>query len=218
MSQEMGAHCSPPSSAGDPDINGVSYELKGATDKEAPTMPHTDFQRAYRLHADLYAMALRCDIVRFGNLLFESSGGHVRFTGKYDALGESLNFDGSNSEHGGIWHAGNRKDARLCQHFFQSNIAYFLGLLDDPEMLEANGKTVLDNSLIVVGTEVGWNHDLKPVFHGVAGGQGHFRPGFHNQEVSCVDVYNTLLNAFGIDAKIGVQSGLSKGNFSPLLL
>jgi hypothetical protein len=42
---------------------------------------------------------MRCDLVRYGNLLFESAGGHTNLEGAYSALGASTLFRGS-SQHG----------------------------------------------------------------------------------------------------------------------
>lgn len=178
------ARCEPPTKPADPNLDGVSYELKGTTDKGAPAMKHETFASVFRLQAELFALGLRCDLVRFGNLLCESAGGHVKFTGTYQALGGTLKFPGDNSEHASFWHGNDRTAARLCAHMFISHLAFFLGLLDDPDHREANGKSVLDNSVIVIGTEVGWNHDLKPVFHAIAGGGGRFRPGIYGQPIT----------------------------------
>ena len=210
--------CDAPPVPSDPDLDGVSYELKGETDGAAPVMAYTKFVAAYRALADLYALALQCDLARFGNLMFESAGGHVSFTGSYQALGETLTFPGNYSEHGTFWHGEDYAKARLCSHMFQTQLAYFLTLLDDPGMLEENGKTLLDNTLVVIGTEVGWNHDLSPVFHAIAGGNGNFRPGFYNDRINCVDIYNTALRPYGVDAQIGVASGYSNGDVPGLLV
>ena len=55
---------------------------------------------------------------------------------------------------------------------------------------KANGKTVLDNTLVVIGTEYGLDHGLSGVFHALAGGHGHFKSGFFSQPANVVDFYD----------------------------
>ncbi len=214
--ERAAAACGPPV-AGDPDLDGNSYDLKGATDRAAPRLSLATFEKVIRLQADLLALGLRCDLVRFGSFLCESSGGHFKFTGTYQALGGKIDFNGDNSEHADFWHDNRPAQARICTHLFQSQLAYLLGLLDDPAFPEKDGRTLLDNTVAMVGTEVGWNHDLTQVFHAVAGGQGRFRPGFYDDKVNCVDIYNTVLEGFNIDAKVGQKSGISPRRVPGLL-
>ena len=113
------------------------------------------------------------------------------------------------------YRAGSRCDRRLTQR----NLAYFLERIDDPAYREGNGKTVLDNTLVVLGTEYGWNHQLPNLFHAVAGGHGHFKPGFHDQRANAIDLHNTILQPYGITAAIGRKTGvMSEGDLSGALL
>jgi hypothetical protein len=120
--------CAVPTRPSDPPIADYDRFTYG-TGSEAPTIHWEDFQKVYRLHADLWAMALKCDLVRYGNLMFESAGGHTNFQGTYSALGESTDFPG-NSQHDSYFHDNRPRHARLYQHFAQTNLAYFLCLLD----------------------------------------------------------------------------------------
>ncbi len=211
------ASCSAPSQPSDPPIADYDRFTYG-TGSGAPAIDWQDFERVFRLHADLWVAALRCDLVRYGNLMFESAGGHTNFQGTYQALGSSTNFPG-NSQHDSYFHDNQREHARLTQHLAQRNIAYFLSQLDDNNHLESNGKTVLDNSCVVVGTEYGWNHSKNNAFHAVAGGGGRFRSGFFtDRRINCTDLYNAVLSGYGIDARIGERSGVaSEGDASFLL-
>ncbi|MEL6179735.1 MAG: DUF1552 domain-containing protein, partial [Myxococcota bacterium] len=83
-----------PQRPNDPDIADYDRFTYG-TGNGAPEITWQDFQTVYRLHADLWAVALRCDRVRYGNLMFESAGGHTNFRGSYSALGNSTDFPGS---------------------------------------------------------------------------------------------------------------------------
>ncbi|MGF1508471.1 MAG: DUF1552 domain-containing protein [Myxococcota bacterium] len=211
------ATCAVPTRPNDPNIADYDRFTYG-TGNQAPEIHWRDFQTVFRLHADLWAAALRCDLVRFGNLMFESAGGHTNLSGTYSALGRSTNFPGS-SQHDAYFHGGDRDNASLYQHFAQSNIAYFLGLLDDTDFTEDNGKTVLDNSAVVIGTEYGWNHSKQDVFHAVVGGDGRFRSGFFtDRELNCIDFYNAVLLGYGIDANIGQATGIdSEGDGTVIL-
>ncbi|MCA9582964.1 MAG: DUF1552 domain-containing protein [Myxococcales bacterium] len=203
-----------PTDPSSPDYDKFTY----GTGSGSPAMDWKDFQNAYRLHADLYALALRCDVVRFGNLAFESAGGHTNLSGTYNAMGDSTDFPGT-SQHDSYFHDNKLKEARLYQHFCQSNLAYFLAQLDDPDHLEANGKTVLDNSCIVIGTEYGWNHSKNQAFHAVAGGYGKFKSGnFTDRRMDCSDFYNAIVSTFGLPGNIGQSTGVdSQGDATVIL-
>jgi hypothetical protein len=166
-------------------------------------------QRAFRMHADLWAMALRCDLFRFGSLMFGSTGDNPSFAGEYAAIGQQNTFLNTNlTVHTDSIHGGDREVARLYQHWVQSNIVYFLNQLDDPQFLEANGNTVLDNSLVVIGTEYGWNHSLEDIFHAFAGAKGSFSPGWYSAPQLTADVMNAALTVFGVPATIGEKTNV----------
>ena len=196
----------------DPNIGNpaVDYDrFTYGTGNGAPTISWQDVQRVFRLHADLFVQALRCEAVRFGNLMFESAGGHTNLSGNYSAMGQRTNFPGT-SQHDSYFHGNDLPTARLYQHLAQTNIAYFLEQLDDPAYPEANEKTVLDNTCVVIGTEYGWNHSKENVFHAIAGADGCFNPGFFTErDINGIDLYNSILKAFGINANIGQATGVA---------
>lgn len=187
------------------DYERFTYEIAEA----APEMQLQDFITIWQLHADLWAAALRCDIVRFGNIMHLGAGDHIKLFGTHSGLGEVLDFRSNidqGTPHFSWFHKGDAQSqglARLHQHFALSELAYFFRLLNDPMFLEANGKSVLDNTLIVLGTEYGFNHQVTDVFHAILGGNGHFNPGFYDQQMNVIDVYNAALTAYGINHKIG---------------
>lgn len=199
----------------DPDIADYDRFTYGTGDG-APQIAWQDVEQVFSLHADLYALALQCDLVRYGNLMFESAGGHMNLSGTYSAMGDSTDFPGT-SQHDAYFHGNQLTEARLYQHFAMRNLAYFLAKLDDTDMLEANGKTVLDNMTLVIGTEYGWNHSQTDVFHAIVGGDGKFASGnFTERTVNCVDVYNEIIRAHGVeDVSIGDATGVdSEGDAS----
>ncbi len=190
----------------------IPYDVaQGGAGGSAPVVAHEDFAAAFQLQGQLMALALRCDILRFGSMLFVGAGGHVGFRGRYDALGQSLNFSADlpgTSSHDAYFHNNQWNKVRLHQHFAQANLAGVLRSFDNPEFTEANGKTVLDNTLVLIGTCYGGGgnttgHIPEGVFHAVAGGNGHFRPGFYDTEYNVIDLYNTVLKPYGIDSNMG---------------
>lgn len=213
----VGPVCEAGNAPSDPDIADYDRFTYG-TGNGAPTIDWRDVQQVFRLHADLWALALRCDRVRYGNLMFESAGGHTNLTGTYQALGDSTDFPGS-SQHDSYFHDNDKRRAQLYQHFAQTQLAYFLQQLDDPAHLEGNGRTVLDNTTVVIGTEYGWNHSKEQAFHAVAGGGGRFKSGFFvDRTVNCIDVYNAVLRGHGLQGNIGQATGVDSEGSGDFLL
>jgi hypothetical protein len=56
---------------------------------------------------------------------------------------------------------------------------------------------------VLVGSEVGTNHDVSRMFHGVAGGNGRFRMGLNsNDRIKAIELYSAIGKAYGL-AKVG---------------
>lgn len=196
----------------DPGGENIPYELaQGGAGGSAPVMAHEDFGAAFGVQAELMALAVRCDVLRFGSMVFVGAGGHVGFRGQYNALGETLDFSRDlpgTSSHDNYFHGNQWQKVRLHQHFAQVNLAKVLAAFDDPLYLEANGKTVLDNTLLVLGTCYGGGgqttgHIPEGVFHAVAGGNGYFKPGFYDTVYNFIDLYDTILAPYGIASNMG---------------
>jgi hypothetical protein len=209
MAQEAG--CAIPDGVTDPGTD-VPYDLpQGGAGGSAPVIQYTDFADAFQLQGQLMALALRCDVVRFGSMLFVGAGGHVGFRGVYEALGESIDFTSDlpgTSPHDLYFHNNRWDKVRLHQHLAQANLAGVLQTFDDQNYLEANGKTLLDNMLVVMGTDYGGGgtttgHVPEGVFHAIAGGHGHFKPGFYDDVYNIIDLYYTALKPYGIDPGMG---------------
>jgi len=177
-------------------------------------MDHTTYLSAFQLQTELFALALRCDLTRFGSLLLTDKGGNLQFKGTYTgaAVG-SIDFDletATDSIHNELFHRQRLPQIAQYQHFCMSGVAQALSAFDDPLFLEANGKTVLDNTLVVIGTEYGLDHGLSGVFHAVAGGHGHFKAGFFPQPANVIDLYDTLLKPYGVHSGIGTRHATFK--------
>lgn len=208
-----GASCVVPTAPSDLPIANYDQFTYG-TGGGAPEITWQDFEKVFHLHADLYVAGLTCDLVRFGNLMFESAGGHMNLKGTYSALGQSTDFPGD-SQHDAYFHGNQPHHARLYQHFAMQNLAYFLKQLD---AVVEGARTLLDNTTVVIGTEYGWNHSSDSVFHAIAGGTARFKPGFYDQTLNAIDVYNAVLQGHGLPATIGKKTAVaSEGDASSVL-
>ena len=102
---------------------------------------------------------------------------------------------------------------RAHVHMKMREIAYFLSSLDGQDSREANGKTILENSLITISTESGdgrhnnIKRELSGVFHAITGAGGRFKTG-HILDVNAegLDVYNTMLSALGVKDRLGPKN------------
>ena len=89
-------------------------------------------------------------------------------------------------------------------------VAYFLKLLDGVESMEANGKTILENSLITISTESGdgrhsdSKRELSGVFHAITSANGRFKTGqFMDVGEEGLDVYNSMIDTMGVSERLG---------------
>ena len=76
--------------------------------------------------------------------------------------------------------------------------------------IEANGKTILENTLITISTESGdgrhndVKRELSGVFHAITGANGRFKTGqIMDIGAEGIDVYNTMLDAMGAKERLG---------------
>ena len=177
----------------------------------------------WRLMADLYALAIQCDRVRFGSVTFLAAGERIRLKGRYEYGGRTVfefddgkqrNASGANGCSHEWWHdfdEGKTNEAlRAHAHMKMREVAYFLQRLNGPDSVEANGKTILENTLFTVSTESGdgrhndVRRELSGVFHAVTGAGGRFKTGqILDVSAEGLDVYNTMLEAMGAARRLG---------------
>ena len=177
----------------------------------------------WRLMADLYALAIQCDRVRFGSLTFLAAGERIRLKGDYEYGGRKIfTFDdgGQRKKSGSAgcshewWHDFDERkkneQLRAHGHMKMREVAYFLKLLDTAESREANGRTILENALITISTESGdgrhndVKRELSGIFHAITGAGGRFKTGeIMDVNSEGIDVYNTMLEAMGASRKLG---------------
>ena len=173
--------------------------------------------------ADLYALAIQTDRVRFGSLTFLAAGERIRLTGDYEFQGRTLwsfddarqlNASGDQGCSHEWWHQFDEsrpnKALRAHAHMKMREVAYFLDRLDGQDSLEANGRTILENAMITISTESGdGRHDnvkreLSGVFHAITSAAGRFKTGqVVDVGAAGVDVYNTMLEAMGARHRLG---------------
>ena len=184
-----------------------------------------DLTTEWRLMVDLYALAIHLDRVRFGSLTFLAAGERLRIKGDYkyddrliyqfdDAKDHNASGDKGCSHE--WWHKFNEKkkntQLRAHAHMKMREVAYFLQRLDGPESQEANGKSVLENSLITISTESGdgrhndVKRELSGVFHAITSANGRFKTGqIMDVGSEGIDLYNTMLNAMGAKERLGPE-------------
>jgi hypothetical protein len=184
-----------------------------------------DLVTEWRLMADLYALAIQTDRVRFGSLTFLAAGERLRVTGKYEYDGRTVYEFNDAKEHnksgsGGCshewWHKFNEKkknvQLRAHAHMKMREVAYFLHRLNGADAMEANGKTIMENSMITISTESGdgrhsnVKRELSGVFHAITGANGRFKTGeIMDVGKEGIDVYNTMLSAMGAKDRLGPE-------------
>ena len=177
----------------------------------------------WRLLADLYAFAIQTDRARFGSITFLAAGERIRLKGTYRYGGRKIfEFDdagqhrasGSKGCSHEWWHKFNEKkdneQLRAHAHMKMREVAYFLNLLAGPDAREANGKTILENSLFTISTESGdgrhndTKRELSGVFHAISSAGGRFKTGrILDLKAEAIDVYNTMLTSMGAKRRLG---------------
>jgi hypothetical protein len=177
----------------------------------------------WRLMADLYALSIQMDRVRFGSITFLAAGERIRLTGDYEYNGRKvwsfndarqLNASGDLACSHEWWHQfdENKKNEplRAHAHMKMREVAYFLNRLDSDECKEANGKTILENSLFTLSTESGdgrhndVKRELSGVFHAITSANGRFKTGETlDVKAEGLDLYNTMLAGMDVSGRLG---------------
>ncbi len=180
------------------------YDAKvGSAGAGAPQIDWEVADAAMALIGRLMALGAACDRIRFGSMVSLGAGEYLRFAGQYSALGDTANFSellATATAHDAIFHAYNPAMVRLHQHLSISMLAHMLTEMDG--LIEPNGRSVLDNSMVLMATEYGQNHTASPAFHAVLGGAGRFNPGWYDQSLIPSDIYHQAMDAYNVDSGI----------------
>ena len=174
-----------------------------------------DWVDVWRQHADVFAMAFKCDVARFGSIMLMSGGERINLRGDYRFDGRLIHsFDWSlenkgSHEHFHNW-KGSETDRDMVGHYLHltmREMAYLFDQLDDASAADANGKTIFDNAFLIAGSELGDGsgpHDTTKVLHALGPANGAFQVGgFNDFRGNGADLYNTCLKGLGIDRTIG---------------
>ncbi len=208
-----------------PGGSGVPHGGSADPDGQGIDLSVNELITEWRTLSEIYAVAIQCDLARFGALTFQAAGERIRLKGNYKSGAMDFNFD-DQSRHGAggdkgcsheWWHKFNpgnsNNDLKAHIELMLAEFARFLKLLDDPNDADDNGKTILENSLITISTESGdgrhsdSKRELSGLFHAISGANGRFKTGsIVDVGAEGLDLYNTLIEAHGISTKLGPSS------------
>jgi hypothetical protein len=180
----------------------VSVHHDGAGN--GPPTAASDFVSSFKVMASLYAMGVACDLFRFGYTVCCCAGDGFFLTGPYTVAGLPVNLNvntvdthDTNHEMGDdpTANAGSPlMYAGWYTHLFLECCASVMLAFDS--FMEPNGQSILDNSFVLLGTDLGTNHNGASVFYGMSQANGRFKPGIY-------DVNGMLLD-FLTSCKVGM--------------
>jgi hypothetical protein len=177
----------------------VSHDGAGG----GPATLASDFVSGFKVMADVYAMGVACDLYRFGYTVCCCAGDGLVFTGPYTVAGQPVNLSmnttdthSTNHEMGDDPTGGGQPltYAGWYTHLFLECCASVMQALDS--YMEPNGQSILANSFVLFGTDLGTNHNGASVFYGMSQAGGKFKPGIY-------DVTGQLLD-FLTSCKVGM--------------
>lgn len=207
-----------------PDVSKLKHGGSADPGGQGIDMPLNNLVEEWRLMADLYALAVELDRVRFGSLTFLAAGERLRITGEYEYEGrpvysfndaKDLNASGDQGCSHEWWHKfGEKKENKQLRahvHMKMQEIAYFLKKLD--ALKDPNGRSVLENSMLTISTESGdgrhndSKRELSGIFHAISGANGRFKTGqIMDVGREGLDVYNTMLAAMEAKTQLGPKN------------
>lgn len=158
---------------------------------------YSQYGEVFRLQAELVAMALRCDITRFVSIMCACGAEYYKLPGVTLA----------NHSLAHRWQYEPDNDFLLYQRYWMDQARFFLEALDDPHYPDPDGRTVLDNTLVLIGTELGNPsiHSHEDMMYLLAGGGGRVRTNYHHvagdgSDRAPNDLYTACLNLIGVEA------------------
>jgi hypothetical protein len=171
----------------------------GAHDAGGGPNKMSNWDQVWPLMADMFVMSLRCDVARCGNLTCTAAGD------RYNYPGQSANVH----DLAHAWRPSGENGFDKSVTWIMGGLAYFLKAMDDPGFVLPEGGTLLDNTPILIGTEVAdpAPHSFSKLTFMLAGGGGLFKPGAYDfgDKSSEVDLYSTVSRALGIANNFGDQ-------------
>ncbi|MEM9194271.1 MAG: DUF1552 domain-containing protein, partial [Myxococcota bacterium] len=189
-------------------------EIQRTVNNEGVRMDINRWMQLWHAMVDTYVLAVQCDISRFGNLQFTSGGERIELYGDYTAYGQTRSFNDSKTTHE-YWHGwssgnGNERNMRDHMWLYMAELVYFLKALDDPAYTDPNGGTLLDNALVMAGTELGDGnpHNVEDLFTLVTKANDKIKTGVLDVDAQATEIYNAGLRAIGVTRSMDGASGL----------
>jgi Protein of unknown function (DUF1552) len=163
-----------------------------------------DFVTSYKVMADVYAMGVACDLFRFGFTVACCAGDGLTFTGPYTVAGQQVDMTTAGETHDTNHAMGDSPTPGSVAlmhngwhtHLFLECCAYMMQQLD--KYTDANGQTILDNSFVLLGTDLGTNHSGESVFYGMSQANGVFKPGVYDVKGVLLDFLSSCKAALGL--------------------
>ena len=163
-----------------------------------------EFIKSFKVMADLWTMAVTCDLFRFGFTVTCCAGDGAAFTGPYNVAGQMVDMGAAGETHGTNHAMGdNPADGSAAllhngwhSHMFLECTSHIMQQLD--KVTESNGKTIFDNSFVLLGTDLGTNHTGRSVFYGVSQANGKFKPGVYDVQGTLLDFLTSCKAAVGL--------------------
>jgi hypothetical protein len=174
-----------------------------------------DFVTSFKVMADLFAMGAACDLFRFGFSVCCCAGDGLTFTGPYTVAGQVVDMGTAGETHDTNHAMGDNPTVGSVAlthngwhtHLFLECCAYVMGQLDKYQ--DANGQSILQNSLTMLGTDLGTNHSGTSVFYGVSQGGNVFKPGVYDvNNVQLIDFLSSVKSGMGLGGNPVVSSFL----------
>lgn len=197
-------------------------EIQRTTNNEGVRMEVNRWMRLWRAIVDVSVLAFQCDLCRFGNLQLTSGGERIRLYGSYEAYGQTRTYDDAETTHE-YWHrlAPGPVEALMLDHvwLYAAEMAHLFERLDDT-VVDENGGTLLDNALVIAGTELGNGraHDVEDVFHLVSHTNERIRTGVVDVDRQATEVYNAGLRALGLSVSMDGDRGYAGSVATELLV
>lgn len=156
----------------------------------------TDMPLIADLLLDMLAAAFACDLTRVASYQISTSLNRIRYPW-LDSMDE-----GHSLSHAGPSDTSAHDQLIRRQTWHSGRLAYLMSRLANIQ--EADGSSVLDNTLVLWGNEVslGYTHSHENMPFLMAGGGWHFRTGryIRYQNASHNDLLVSVLNAMGVPA------------------
>lgn len=182
------------------DLNAIPKPDPNSKDMPSDKIPN--WEKVWDILLDLYVTGIRCNLVRFGNLVMTAGGDRYPFTDKIGNTGHT------NNSHLQLFHGypNNLPLVEAVIKWEMGMLVKFLTRMEDPAFKDVDGNTLLDNTTILVGTELGFpqSHSVKDQTYFLLGGKKRFKTGdIPLGGRTDVDLFNTVLRGIGIQTMFG---------------